>query len=238
MPVETPTTGPIHLFARFRHISTINYLGTCVAAPEPEHEKSRIPIMNDIGGRSEPFQIVKDGEHAIVMATMNRFDYGVWSIIKALDSVPPGTAPTAGPGVGQEAFGARGTLTIGVSDFQLILWWQYNGTVSSGTLGTVGGMPPVRQYNSVESVKWRESTAGTRVLEIAAAFKCTSVYNVPSLSFAYSGSGSAGGGAGGAIAISAGIVNTGLSGGLYTENLAQIGTTPSALLAIVQAAGG
>lgn len=86
MAMGTRTPGPIHLFVRFRGTAAINYLGTCVAAPEPTHTKSRIPIMNDLAGRNEPFNVVKDGEHAVVSATMNRFDMGLWNTIKALDS--------------------------------------------------------------------------------------------------------------------------------------------------------
>lgn len=230
MPMGTRTTGPIHLFVRFR--SSIYpqqsvagsgtgpfYLGTCVAAPEPEHTLSEIPILNDISGRNEPLQIVKDGENAVVMATMNRFDWLLLQSIRALaSSNTPNAAPLAGNlAAGSEAGFTRGTFVIGVTDFQLIVWWEYAGV--AGAAGTATDQLPIRQYNSVTMPKYKESTVGTRVLEVACAFKCNSVYNFTTINFA--------GGSG----------NT--AGGLYTENPARLGgVTTTALAALVAASGG
>lgn len=217
MAMGTHTPGPIHLFCRFRGAATVYYVGTCVAAPEPEHHKSRIPVMNDLAGRNEPFQIVKDGENAVVFATMNRFDWPLLQSIRALDSqnTPPATPGAGNLLAGQENAGVRGTLVVGYTDFQLLLWSQYNGF--AGQSGTANDALPIRQYNSVELADYKESTTGTRVLEVACAFKCVSVYSVPTLSFG------------------GGTVNT--TGGLYTENASQIGVTPSELLALVALAG-
>lgn len=218
MPMGTHTPGPIHLFARFRGSSSIFYVGTCVAAPEPEHHKARIPIMNDLAGRSEPFQIVKDGENAIVYATMNRFDWLLLQSVRALDSsnTPP-AAPAAGNTfAGQESFSTRGTLVIGYTDFQLILWWEYNSI--AGASGTANDAAPVRMYTSVELTDYKESTQGTRVLEVACAFKATSVYSIPNFGF-YGGIGNE-------------------AAGLYSEVLSQIGTSLAELEALVAGAGG
>lgn len=217
MPMGTRTPGPKHLFARFRGNSAVYYVGTCVAAPEPEHEKSRIPIMNDLAGRNEPFQIVKDGENAVIMATMNRFDWLLLQTIRSLDqtNTPPATPLAGNTFAGQENPDTRGTLTIGITDFQLLIWSQYN-TVA-GASGTANDAAPVRQYNSVELVKYKESSVGTRVDEVACAFKATSVYSFPNLGFF--------GGIGNAAA------------GLYTDTLSQTGTTLAALEALVAAAG-
>jgi len=218
MSMGSHTSGPVHLFARFRSGTTglgPYYLGTCVASPEPEHTKSRIPIFNDIAGRNEPFQIVKDGENATVMATMNRFDYSLLQSIRALDSsnTPNPNPPGGNLNAGAEDTFTRGTFVIGVTDFQLLLWAQYAGTVSAGTALDES---PIRQYNSVEQIVMKETRAGTRVLEVACAFKCTSVYNYTALNFA--------GGTG----------NT--AGGLYTEAPSRLGgVTPAILLAIVAA---
>lgn len=218
MAMGTRTPGPIHLFARFRGASTVYYLGTCVAAPEPEHEKSRIPIMNDLAGRNEPFQIVKDGENAVVMATMNRFDWLLLQTIRGLDSTnTPPAAPLSGNSqVGQENADTRGTLTIGQTDFQLILWWEYNSI--PGASGTANDAAPIRMYNSVELVKMKESTVGTRVLEVACAFRCVSVYSIANFGF-YGGIGNQ-------------------AGGLYTETISATGTTVGALTALAAAATG
>lgn len=113
---------------------------------------------------------------------------------------------------------------MGVSDFQLILWFQYAAPAAgmAGEAGLIaGGVPdqnPIRQYNSVEGVEWKESTVGTRVFEVEVAFSCKSLYNAANLSF--SGLSASGGGT-----------------GLYTENLTVISTTVAALNALVTAAG-
>lgn len=217
MPMGTRTPGPVHLFSRFRGASAVYYLGTCVAAPEPEHTKSRIPIMNDLAGRNEPFQIVKDGENAVIMATMNRFDWLLLQTIRGLDSIntPPATPLAGNTAAGWEFADTRGTLVIGRTDFQLLLWWEYNSV--AGVSGTANDAAPVRMYSSVELVKYKESTVGTRVLEVACAFRATSVYSVPNFGF-YGGVGNE-------------------AAGLYTDNLSSTGTTVSALEALVSAAG-
>lgn len=217
MPMGTHTYGPQHLFARFRSASSVYYIGTCVAAPEPEHEKSRIPIMNDLAGRNEPFQIVKDGENAVIYATMNRFDWSLLQTIRGLDSSnSPVTAPLSGDTfAGQESFDTRGTLVIGITDFQLLIWNEYN-TVA-GASGTANDAAPVRIYASVELVKYKESSAGTRVAEVACAFKATSVYKISTMGFI--------GGAGNTL------------GGLYSDSLAAADTTLAALEALVAASG-
>ena len=75
----------------------------------------------------------------------------------------------------------------------------------------------MRQYNSVELIDYKESTVGTRVEEVACAFKCVSVYSVPNFGFY--------GGVGGNMA------------GLYTEHLPSTGVTLAELEALVIAAG-
>jgi hypothetical protein len=172
--------------------------------------------MNDLAGRSEPFQIVKDGENAVILATMNRFDWLLLQTIRGLDSTntPPATPLSGDPFAGQEVAETRGTLSIGYTDFQLLLWWEYN-TVA-GASGTANDALPIRQYNSVELIDYKESTVGTRVEEVACAFKAVSRYSVANRGFF--------GGIGNAAA------------GLYTETISATGTTVAALAALVAAA--
>lgn len=223
MSMGTRTPGPKHLFARFRTSGGGTaglgpyYLGTCVAAPEPEHHKARIPIMNDIAGRNEPFQIVKDGENAVVYATMNRFDWLLLQTIRGLDSTnTPPAAPLAGNAfAGQEVVSTRGTLVLGITDFQLLIWSQYNTVL--GDSGTANDATAVRQYNSVELTDYKESTVGTRVEEVACAFKAVSLYSFENLGFF------------------GGIGNNAC--GLYTDTLTQTGVTLAQLQALVTNTG-
>jgi hypothetical protein len=222
MPMGSATPGPQHLFVRFRGNTAVYYLGTCVASPEQEIHKDRIPIMNDISGRSNPLQIIKDGQNAIVYATMNRFDWLLLQSIRGLDAtnVLPATPAAGSVLAGWEGANVRGTFQIGLTDFQLIVWSQYNDV--PGAAGQFGGgvsvgVAPVRLYSSVDLSDMKETTQGTRVLEVACAFKMVSVYAPTTLSF--------GGGSNNAIA------------GLYTENLSVMGFTTAQLAALVAAAG-
>lgn len=188
MSLGLRTPGPIHLFSRFRtNPTSFYYLGTCVAAPEPEGEKFKIPVMNDIGGRSVPFQLVQDGELWYVVATMNRFNYNLWQSIRALEAGPlaglPTTPLSGNPAVGGESQGARGTLSIGISDWELITLNEYANTVSSGVFDGTSDLPSGRLYYSCNLRKYKESTVGTRVQEIAVAVECQNVYQTASRSF-------------------------------------------------------
>ena len=179
MPMGQRTPGPINIFVRFRNQATAVYLGTCVTAPENEEEKYKIPVLNDLGGRSVPFQLVQDGQVDYVYATVNRFDYFVVQNIKNVESGAPPTGAAPNPAIGIETGLARGTLTIGISDFELILTNQYFGTTSAGQF--VGGIAASdlafgRRYYSANMRKCKESTVGTRVLEIALAFECQNVF--------------------------------------------------------------
>src|SRR5271170_4482912 len=130
MPALITTPGTIYSFVQFPPgfpggIGPF-YLGSCTIAPEPQAEKFRIPVLNDQGGRSVPFQLIKDGERWDILLSMNKFDLVVNRAIRSLDG---GGAP-----LGSETGYARGTLVIGVSDFQLIMLNVYAGTPSSNNI--------------------------------------------------------------------------------------------------------
>lgn len=196
MGIRTP--GAIHHFVAFRNgagnISAGYYLGTAVAAPEQDNEKFKIPVMNDLGGRSVPFQLVQDGEKWLVTTTMNRFDLGLCRSIRALEDgtnpVPapidtPSTAPGAVPGT--ESALARGTLVLGITDFVLVLVNSYAGTASAGQF--VGGISASdlangRTFYSANLRTYKESTVGTRVLEVAMAIECLPLFDQQTRRFA------------------------------------------------------
>lgn len=169
MPSLQFTPGPLHLFAMVRGAGTPSYMGTCVAAPETEAEQFKIPVMNDLGGRSVPFQLVQDGENHLIMATMNRFDLAVLRSIRQIES-------GAGGALGQETGYARGVLTIGAFDWQLIILNGYAGNAAAGPGGAAAVLNVGRRYYSANLAKYKESTVGTRVLEVAMAIRCENVF--------------------------------------------------------------
>lgn len=188
MSLGIRTPGPIHLFARFRNNSTGFYLGTCVAAPEPELEKFKIPVMNDLGGRSVPFQLIQDGESGYCVMTMNRFDYALVQSIRGLESRNAKSSINAGNlsgdlEAGSEFSGARGTLVLGLNDWQLIQVNEYANTTAAGSFNGTSDLIPARIFASANLRKYKESTVGTRVLEVSMVVEFQNIYNPAGLSF-------------------------------------------------------
>jgi hypothetical protein len=169
MGAFTHTYGPIDVYARLRN-GTAAYLGTTVAGPEPEAEQSFLPVINDLGGRSVPFQVVYDGAEHLVTLVLNRFDYSVWSTLRALT---PG-------GLGADAGVSRGTLVLGVYDFELILIFTYKNAPAAAQ---AADMPAGRRYYSARIEKYRESTQGTRVTEVATIIRCSNLFNPTTRAF-------------------------------------------------------
>lgn len=157
--------GPILLYVRFRN-GTTSFLGTAVEAPEVEQQIFHIPVMNDLGGRNVPFQRVYDGEKHVITLTANRVDYTVYAAIRDLSKTPAG--------VGVDGPYDRGTLEVGYTDFELILIYTYG---QSTVPGAQPDFPAGRRYYSAVLAGAKESTAGTRVLDIAMAFETTPVYD-------------------------------------------------------------
>lgn len=177
------TPGPILLYAKFNTGTTAKFLGTAVTAPEPENEKFKLEVMNDLGGRSVPFQLIQDGEKWFVAFTLNRYN---GRIVEAIRSLESGQAPVlnggVNPGLGNETGQARGTLVIGATDFQLLAINSYFNTPAAGQF--VGGiaasdLPQGKFFYSCNLRKYKESTVGTRVLEVAMLVECQNVF-IPS----------------------------------------------------------
>lgn len=168
MAIAFNTPGPIHHFAVFRDQSTVFYMGTAVLAPEQEGEKFKIPVLNDMGGRSVPFQLIQDGEYWMVQTTMNRFDQQVTRKIRSLEG--------AGAPLGQEGLSARGRLVLGISDWSLILLNEY-AAIGNPIASANPELNPMRCFFSANMRMYKESTVGTRVLEVAMAIECQNLFN-------------------------------------------------------------
>ena len=171
MPAGVFTPGPIEHYVTLPGGAAPVYLGTAVLAPDQEYEDYKIPVLNDLGGRSVPFQLVQDGEQWIVSTTLNRFDMDVMRLIRSLPSRGPGQAPIFGGETGL----ARGTLVLGLNDFQLILVNSYAGTLSAGS-GAIS-LAAARGFYSATILKYGESTKGTRVLEASLIIQCNNIFH-------------------------------------------------------------
>ena len=166
------TSGPIEHFVQFRGESIAYYLGTAVLGPEQDDDEKAIPILNDLGGRSVPFQVVQDGAEWMITTTMNRFDMSVLRRLRGLTSAGPGQFPV----LGVESGRARGTLVLGNSDFSLILANSYAGTPSAG-VATPADLNALRGFYSCKMLHYKESSVGTRVVEVSLAIQAYNLFD-------------------------------------------------------------
>ncbi len=176
MSMGMRTPGPNFVFARMRNNTTAYFLGTGVTTVVPTAVKSKLPVMNDLAGRSEPFQLVQDGEHHDVAVTLNRFDWSLLQSIRALESGTPAGGTGGNAAAGLESSLARGTLVLGLTDFELIIVYQYANTPSVGIGVGPADLPAGRLYYSTNLATYRESCEGTRVLEVACVFNCLPLF--------------------------------------------------------------
>ena len=189
------TPGPVlHYVVIPQYPTTAYFLGTHVTAPKARAEMYEIPVYNDLGGRSARFQSISDGEEWKIQTTLNRFDLNLIRTLRYLKSgvvfggiVPnPLAFPLTGLPVplGTQSGGARGTMVMGVQDFQLILVNSYAGTLAAGLPTTAAvDLNSARGYASCSITAYEEDTETTRVLEISIMIEARGLFN-PSVSFA------------------------------------------------------
>ncbi len=160
--------GAIHHFVAFRNApSSYLYLGTAEVAPEVEADIAYLPVMNDLRGRSKPFNLVFDGESHAVFSTLNRFDYPVWK--RCRDAIGHDATLST---LGREGRLENGNLVLGTGDFELVLAYDF-----AGTAAATADLPNGRRYYSGVVGGWKESTQGTRVMSVAVRFDCNSLWN-------------------------------------------------------------
>jgi hypothetical protein len=163
------TPGPKELYVNFRlsgsSTSGWQFLGTCVTAPDISEFPKFIDVYNDYGGRSVPTQLVWDGTESRVAVTLNRLDLAACRNVRD-QSERVGTLGR----VGRETALDRGSLVLGVSDFQFIFRNTFFGTVNA-----TPGLPPGRVYFSVVLEGYEEHTTGTRVEEVSLLLRCNNI---------------------------------------------------------------
>jgi len=112
-------TGPVHHYVRFPDwsvavgaTSDIQYLGTCEVQPRVQITYAKLPVMNDIAGRTLPAQKKDDGQTATIAALINRMSQDVLWNLRASELVK---------NAGRQGRFARGQLMYGIKTFEL---WQ------------------------------------------------------------------------------------------------------------------
>lgn len=158
--------GPIDLFAKFRDNTTV-YIGTCKEAPEVEVRPGFIDIKNDLSGRLVPGQKVYDGEqHLIYLTAVNRFDWAGYKFMSRAE-----VALGAGPAVSTDGPLSRGSLVLGASDFEFVLRYSFGGTAAASDQ-----MPVGRRYYSCILLGARESTVGSRIMEVSMVLEANGLF--------------------------------------------------------------
>jgi hypothetical protein len=177
MAANLYTTGAIEHFVTVA--GTTYYLGTATTAPEIENRPAFLNVINDLGGRTVPFQKVPDRSQHIITTTLNRFDWAVYKRIcmdqiNAAGIVRDESITTHGI----LALGSATTLSNGLADFELTLVYTLAGTPVAPV-----DLPPGRRYWSCVVLGSKESTVGTRVEEVSLVLEANQLFDPVTRSF-------------------------------------------------------
>jgi hypothetical protein len=115
---DVHVTGAVHHYIQVRGDTNIYYLGTAEITPQMQREKVYQNVLNDIGGKTLPFQKTYDGEHALVSVLLTRFSRTAWDFLLRSGEASGVTMPGFS---GVETRISRGHAVYGRSDFKL---WQ------------------------------------------------------------------------------------------------------------------
>lgn len=171
MPTNFRCLGPIEHFYRPFGQNTFNYLGTAVTSPMMKEGDSFLPIWNDIGGRSVPTQLISDRRKAIVVTTLNRFNWTNYNTLKGMTGNP-------GNAFYEETLLDHGVPVLGVGDIDLFLGFTFGGVVSGADT------PSGRLYYGCVLKDWEEQSQGSRVVELTLYFEIYGRLNPSTRTFA------------------------------------------------------
>lgn len=179
-------TGPVHIFARTPahsyytpgETAKIWYVGTCETQPQVKHQRMRLDVFNDIGGRKVPFQQIEQGEVGLLGFMLTRFSQtGYNAIVKAggLD----GNGTTTGMGMGSESNLGRGALSLGRTSVELWMLYQFGfGADTPGVAGpsTTSGLPRGRYYPSALLGAHEIADSGTAAEKLLLVFNALPIW--------------------------------------------------------------
>lgn len=174
------TTGPVNIyvaitltdqtdpFAGGRQIAAIPaYLGTMLEAPKHRMTPKWSPVMNDIAGDQEPFDMAYQGQSTDIFGDLTVWN---WPVLKACKS-----RPVMGTLDGFEPFGSVGTLMI-TEGFAYQLWLDYPYYRRKAAFADQGA-PAGYHYFASWMVGPDEEDPGTKPNRIHVQFRCQRVYS-------------------------------------------------------------
>lgn len=164
--MHTPGAIDHYVKASFNGVETIAYLGTATTAPEIEVRPAYLNVINDLGGRTVPFQKVPDRQQHVITTTLNRFD---WLTYKTISR----DVTLGGVAQGIDGLYSHGILGLGTAgvDFELILVYTLAGSIFATQF------PRGRRYWSCLVLGAKESTVGTRVEEVSLVIEANELFD-------------------------------------------------------------
>lgn len=150
---QVHVTGPVHTWVQVPG-DQIRYLGTCEVTPQVQLISYAQDAMNDLAGKTLPFQRTDDGSEAVLAMMVNYFSKSAVAAIKA-----SGVAAGRQVRPGVETRWSRGGVKFGVTTFGL--WHVFDNYFNPG--GTTVGLEIGYYYPQCEWVNLDVSKMGTQV---------------------------------------------------------------------------
>lgn len=126
------TRGPVLIYAGVGGSSGPLYLGTGERAPRVSRLREFEPVMNDLAGTRVPFDMLAEGQQALITVKLTRWDDAVLQAVEARSSAAP-AGGIAGPG-------STGALMI-AEGWAFPLWLLYSygpqGPAAKAAMGTL-----------------------------------------------------------------------------------------------------
>lgn len=154
---------------------TPEFFGTGETAPDVDVNGSLIPVMNDLGGTTLPFDRIWDGEEAMISVVINRFN---WATMRKLLARPNfrRVAPTPGTSIS----GDIGTLIGGEGmTYNLWLQWTYATKASMSGGAPEGPMPGGFRFFSAFMSYPTKMPGGTKDQKNSCIFQCQRGFGIP-----------------------------------------------------------
>lgn len=150
------------------------FVGTGTRAPRQRIVRNFTPVANDLAGQVEPFDVMYQGQSAVVAVEFSRWNQ---PIIDRLQSTP--LAAGAAPNPGLDALGSVGTLML-TEGYAYPLWvlYDYGAGGRAPKAGMVAtGMASGRRYLQAILIGPDEEEKGTQANTTLLVWHCRRRYD-------------------------------------------------------------
>lgn len=166
---DVHVTGPVQHYVRVPTSDNLIYfLGTAEVTPQMQRRRYYQNVMNDLAGKTLPFQKTYDGEAATVSVALTRYSKEAWAAI--LDA---GHTRALTSGNGRETRWSRGAPVYG--QLTIELWQVYDNVFNPA--GASAGLEIGWYWPQVTLVQHDTIAAGTQAEKLLLVFDCTPEWN-------------------------------------------------------------